>query len=450
MLSPSVIRRRLASDWMLYLLYPLAAVCLPWMVRDSGWFPGAEGLARAALWAGLAVAILSYSRWHSGSVWLLGLLFGLAYSVHLAADLTPPRYMVQGDVQRVYSWLGELIAERHYNPDLPLSYSATFVVERLSDFGYRVWRWGMAMQQGVTNSDNAVLQLSGGLLVWLLTWNLGYHLFRTRRGLAGLIPLGVVMLTSVSFTGVGTLQAQIYFGVSLVLWLWSRAGHMQLTWAERGTGVAPRWRRHLLGTGVPVAGLVFVVALAMPYKSYDRAVYYFWEHMGHRLQTFYQRMDRAFSGRNPLTMPKSGNDSSDELTSLEQHDIRSGVSASDRPILTVKTSDPAPEATGQGAPKRYWRERTYDQYTGYGWASSPVERAAFAADAIWKEVGYPRQVLTQTYTLLEDRQMALTVNEPVALDKRYNVLTRGAGDLAALSVQGFQLHGHLGGARRDG
>jgi len=429
------IRRRIASDWMIYLLFPLAAVCLPWMVRDSGWFPGAEALTRAALWAALAAFVLSYSRLSSNIVWLLGWLAGMLYSVQFAADLMPPSYMLERDWQRVSAWLNELVSERRPNPDLPLSYSATFIVERAHDLYQRVWGWVVALRQGIPNTDNTVLQLSGCLLIWLLVFSLGYHLLRTRRGLAGLAPLGVVILASVSFTGVGTLQAQIYFAASLILWLWSRAGHMQLTWSQRSTHVAPQWRRHLLSTGFPVAGLVFCIALAMPYRSYDRAVYYFWEHMGHRLQTFYQKMDRAFAGRNALTIPKSGDDASEEA-SLRPHDIRGGVSASDRPLFMVRTSDPAPDASGQGAPKRYWRERTYDQYTGIGWETSPVERATFDSGRIWKEVGYPRQLLNQTYTLFEDRQLALNVNEPVVVDHRYTVLSRGAGDLAALAVGG--------------
>jgi hypothetical protein len=433
-LSRSCVRGRLSSDWILYVLYPLAAVCLPWMVRASGWFPGAEGLARAALWAGLAALILSYSRWRSETIWLVGLLLGLAYSMDFGGDLAPPKHMLQGDLERIYHWVQELVVEHHYNTDLPLSFSATYIVDRNSDLAQRIWEWVVALQQGSANSDNAVLRLAGCLLVWLLTWNLGYHLFRSRRGLAGLAPLGITMLASVSFTGVGTTQAQIYFGLSLVIWLWSQAGRMQLNWATQGTGVEPHWRRHLLSTGFPVASLVFVVALAMPYKSYDRAVHYFWEHMGDRLQTFYQKMDRAFAGRNPLTAAPPEEGASEESASLGPHDIRGGVSASDQPILLVRTSDPAPDATGRGAPKRYWRERTYDIYTGYGWASSPLQAATFAADADWKEVGYRHQVLTQTFTRLTGQPMAVAVNEPIAADHPYSVLTRGAGDLAAMEI----------------
>jgi len=435
MLHLKIWRQRLYGDWLLYLLFPLGALCLPLSVRASGWFPGAEGLAKLALWAGLAAMLLAYSPWRSRVVWLIGLSLGLAFSMQFAADIAPPRYLLQGDIQRVYHWVRELVVERRYDPDLPLSYSATYLSERIYDLAQRVWQWVVAVQQGAVNADNAVLQLAGSLLIWLLTWNLGFHLFRTRHGLAGLVPLGIALLASVSFTGVGTRQAQAYLGASLLLWLWSQAGSMELIWAGQGTGVEPQWRRHLLASGIPLAGLVFVIALAMPYKSYDRAVYYFWDHMGHRIQTFYKKLDRAFAGRNPLTTPASERTLSNESAGLAPHDIRGGVSASDQPILLVRTSDPGPDTGGQSLSKRYWRERTYDQYTGYGWASSESQTATFGANAPWKEVGYPYDVLTQTFTLLVDRQMALAVNEPVALDDRYTIITRGAGDLAAISVE---------------
>ena len=55
----------------------------------------------------------------------------------------------------------------------------------------------------------------------------------------------------------------------------------------------------------------------------------------------------------------------------------------------------------------------------------------------WKQIEYASTVVTQTYTLLDPTlSLALAVNEPVAFDRDYTVLTRGEGDLVALNVTG--------------
>jgi len=85
--------------------------------------------------------------------------------------------------------------------------------------------------------------------------------------------------------------------------------------------------------------------------------------------------------------------------------------------------------------KYYWRERTYDTYTGSGWTNGPTEATPLAARTPWTASEGPRFALTQTYTMMRPSPYAYGVNEPTTLSIDYAALSRGPGDLVGLSVE---------------
>jgi hypothetical protein len=188
--------------------------------------------------------------------------------------------------------------------------------------------------------------------------------------------------------------------------------------------------------------VVFAVAILVPYTTYNDAVFYFWDHFGTKFQSFYKQLDRAFAGRNPVPKPTPSRGQG-----LGPHDVRSSGSLGQNAVLLVVTSDPVPlpeeeyaGLRGQGVveveiPRHYWRERTYDVYTGHGWDSSKRDTKPLAANRPWIDTAYPYTVLTQTFTALgPSPELAFAANEPVQLNAESRLLLRPNDDLAAFSV----------------
>jgi transglutaminase-like putative cysteine protease len=199
--------------------------------------------------------------------------------------------------------------------------------------------------------------------------------------------------------------------------------------------------------GGGAAVLILIVALLMPYVTYNDAVWFFWDRYGSTLKDFYDQLDRAFAGRNPVPEPTPGG------PGISGHSLRTTGTLSEDVVLIVETSDPAPpppeelemilDVEGATAdmfvPRHYWRQRTYDLYTGHGWESSQREDQVLPAGQTWRDPSFPHTVLTQTYRLVRtpagrSSVLGYGVNEPVRVESDYRVYTRGEGDLAAFSL----------------
>ncbi|MBC7235343.1 MAG: transglutaminase domain-containing protein [Chloroflexi bacterium] len=429
-------------DWALYGLVLCAVTLLPLELKLSAWVPGQIPWLWVALGACLLGLATAPSRWASLAAWLFSMVLGLGLGMMVVGDLLPPGQMVRGDLQRVWDWLWKLIVHRYQDPELPLSYGAAHFWWQSSALFERLATWFRIVRNGGTSADNSALLLSVWFAVWMLSWNAAFQLGRHRSTWASLVPLGIALLLCVGYTGLGIAYARIYLALVLIIAVWANAGRMYEQWVEAGVGVTRLLKRHIFITGLPLAGVILILALAIPYGDYEGTTEFLWDRLGAHLNALYEQWDRAFAGRNPVPNPNAYRISRNvgrsvvpvASASLDDHDIRGGVSTSEEIVFLVKTDDPAPQ-DGETAPKHYWRERTYDRYTGSGWSSSPTQLASFPGDAPWKEPGYPRLSLSQTFALQRSMSPVPAANEPVVVAENYAIRTRGDGDLAALYTQ---------------
>ena len=248
-----------------------------------------------------------------------------------------------------------------------------------------VTKWYTAVQAGQPTDDNTMLWLGVAFCVWVLTFNAAYEVFRHRRTFAGLVPLGVGVVANVSFTDIGMAYAQFYMAITLLTLVWSNVRRLETIWSKLGLDFSPEVRRDTLLAGSTLATVIVVIGLLVPYVTYNDAVWFFWNRFGPRFETFYKDLDKAFAGRNPVPTPTPGS----QGIGLGSHSLGGSPSLSSRQLFSVKVSDPSPlpdeemqimeqagVATSYLVPKRYWRERTYDVYTGHGWDSSERDSAA--------------------------------------------------------------------------
>jgi transglutaminase-like putative cysteine protease len=431
------IRRK--GDWLLYFLLLAAALCLPFGVSASGWVPDGGRLIYVTLVASLVASLVARSPLPEGLSWFLGVILGVEYAVQFAGGVLPSVGVFLDDGLHALGWLWNLAFWHILDPVWPFSATVTLAFSQGQVMFVHLSAWLATVQKGAPSSDNTALFLGASFVIWILTWNAAYELFRRRRTFAALIPLGIAVVTNVSFTDIGMVYVQVFLGATLLTLVWASMGQMERVWARLGLDFSPELRRDAAITGFSLSTLVLVVALLIPYTTYNDAIWFFWDRYGPRFESFYKKLDSAFAGRNPVPSPTPSK------RGLSPHAIRGGTDLTDKMVFMVTTSDPVPlreeelirigrAADDYYVTKHYWRERTYDQYTGHGWDSSERQATLLNKDAIWGEVIYPSTLLTQTFYLRATSDLAYAVNEPVKVDHEYRAFTRGPGDLAGFAV----------------
>jgi transglutaminase-like putative cysteine protease len=446
--SAALARRQGQFDWVLFLLLFIAVMCLPFGIRASGWVPEVDRLLMPPVWAFLFAILLARSTLPTWLAWVLGVAVGITNSVQYATGLLPRAGVLFRELFAAMGWLYEWVAYGTVPAAVPFAETATHIAAQAEASMTAVRSWMTAIEAGGMSEDVTVLWFLVSLAVWVLTWNATFEMRRNQRPLAALLPLGVALVSNSAITHVGLGEVQVFIGAMLLIIAYANMTRMHAIWERFGVDFSGELRRDSLFAGAGIATIALVLALATPYTTYNRAVYLFWDRFGPTLESFYDDLDRAFAGRNPVPDPPASASRGVALGILP-HDVGLGSDVSDRTVMLVTISDPPPPPLDQleemssaeaidprrFVARRYWRQRTYDVYNGSGWDTSERNTAELSPLADWIDTPFPHTVLTQTYTLLEVRgNIVFGVNEPVTVNTGYQVLYRGGDDLVALVV----------------
>jgi hypothetical protein len=425
--------------WLTIVLLVVAAGCLPLVIGEARWFPEANRLLVPTFLAILVGIELARSPLPGWMAWATGLGLSIEVALQVAGGILPPVGLLLGDAGQALGWLWQVIMQRTVAAPWPFARSIEHLITHSQQFVTNLLNWQTAVQLAQPTEDITALLLGTVSVVWLLVWNASYELFRGRRTFVAMLPLGVGVVLNVAFTDYGMRYVQVYLGVTLLMLVAANVERMQEMWGRLALDFSDELRQDALRVGGIISVVIIALALMMPYVTYGRAVWAFWERFGNKFETFYDELDKAFAGRNPVPEPTPGG------PGLAPHTLTTGATLGEDVVLLVEISDPPPMPeeelrlmgmdTDASVTKHYWRERTYDLYTSHGWDSSEGETADYAAGEQWKDADYPSTVLTQTYQIMGTTPAyAFAVNEPVLVDQEYRVLVRAEGDLAALSV----------------
>ena len=340
------------GNWFLYLLLLAAAMCLPGSIIAARWVPDPNRLIYAAFWGSLAGVLIAQTPLPGWLSMLVGTILGAEYSIQFAGNLLPNLNLVLGDTGRTFSWLWQLVVQRTLGPTPPFALSISHLVGQGQAMVGRLATWLQVVQSGGASEDNTALWLGVSFGVWILTFHAGYGLFRRQRTFAALLPLGVGIISNVAATAVGMAYVHVYLTVTLATLVWANAYGMERIWLRLGLDFSPELRRDALVAGSFASGLVLAVALLLPYTTYNRAVFFLWDKIGPMLEAFYDDLDRAFAGRNPVPEPTPSGRGREG--GLPAHTISFGTLPGTKVVLRVQTSDPAPprekswNCTGRG------------------------------------------------------------------------------------------------------
>ncbi len=438
------------SRWLLYSLLLVAAACLPLSITDSHWLPGAERLLYMVFWSMLAGIVLGRSRFPGWLMWVVGMAAGITYSVQFALRLLPSPGVFMGDLRDALGWAWQLLFQHQWSAPFPTMQAGVHIATEIRLAIAAVSDWLVAASTGVVSEDITVLWLLVSFTVWVVCWYAGYEMMRTQRALVALLPLGVAIVSNVAVTWVGAGYVHIFAALMLVILVYTNVNRLERIWERLGVDFSAELRRDTLLAGAGISVLVLTLALIMPYATYSRAVDFFWTNYGPALQRFYDRLDRAFAGREPIPEPPKAFE--EQMTQgFLPHEVGLSGDLPESLVMLVQVSDPPPPAPdvidqisiAEGldprrlVERRYWRQRTYDVYTGQGWDTSERNIEEVPGLEPWREPpDYPHTVVTQTYTLLRPRSnVVFGVNAPTTVDLDYRVLYRGEDDMVAFSVE---------------
>ena len=442
--------RSVPRDAVLALLALGAALWLPVVMAASGWLPGGPaGLYRLATLAWVTALALAVARRSDNASRLTAVTLGLLAGAHYAGRVLPSPALVGDDIERLASWAWRLVVEEGPAPEFPLSYSAGHLYWQTRGLLERLGLWAYNLRQGIPDTDNTALLLATAVGVWVLAFNATHELVARQRAFAGLLPVALAVGANVYLGRMSDAYVYAYLGVLVVALVWANVSHMEQRWARAGLSPRRGFRLTSLGVGIALGALALVAALSMPNATYAWTFHTFWREHGARIESFYRRIDDAFAGRNPIARRAEAQAEvvtvnvievpvtpTAALATLPGHTVGAGVDLGDEPLMWVTLDRGLGDASGAIAAspaKFYWRERTYDTYTGRGWTNGSTEATSLPAQTPWSAMEGPRLMLAQTYTLLRPSAYAFGVNEPVSLDADSVLLTRGPGDLVALS-----------------
>lgn len=418
-----------------------ACLSLPWILQILRWAPVEARSFGVTLGAFAVGLVLGHARVPRVIAWFLAVALGAELAVQISGQILPPFTLLAQETPAAARWVWQLLTERQLPASIPFSASWQHVASRATDWYARLYYWFADVTAGRGSEDTTILVAGVALATWLLVFHAAFEMFHSRRTMVALAPLGLAVVMNTSFAHMGMNAVYLFVGAALLALLWNSAARMEMLWERANVDFSPELRDDVLTVGVALSAVIFVIALIFPYVTFDRAVWFFWDNVSSRLEPFYHSLDEAFAGRNPIPTPTPV-----PVAALAPHELLGGQALSSQAVMLVDTSDPSPPtpeelmidpaiAATRSYPRRYWRQRNYDIYTGSGWDLSERNVTSIQADRAWREVLQPHELVTQTYQLLAPQgALAFGVAEPISASVRYEIITRGDDDLVAFAV----------------
>jgi transglutaminase-like putative cysteine protease len=437
-------RLRPREGWPPFLLVLIAVLCLPAALFVDGGESGVTGLILLTVLAVLGGLRLARSRLASRQTAILAGLLGIGLAILVVGRLLPPPSLIADEIGYTAGWL-QRWRQGTLGWPLPLASIASFVWQQLNALATRLWWWAQIAAGGGQTQSRIVLQLLSAFLVWCSALFATWQIYRQRAALLGLLPGGMVTAILAFFQGgmaLFYLAIYVFCTLSLVA-----ICHL---WTNRD-----RWEKHAidhpgdLGTELtlslmPLLTLVLAAAALLPVvhvhpvrEAFWRAMETPWSRVEAFAEQFFGPIDSGYHGG-----VTAGSGTSGGLP--RSHLLGGGPELAETIVLYVRTSDPPPptpppEGSGEPSPaypRRYWRNETYDVYTGHGWTNSPLESRSVPPSSFLVPDPPPgADLVQQVQRVAQDQPLIIAVNMPYRIDSQVQAWWRAPGDLAYLSSE---------------
>ena len=256
----------------------------------------------------------------------------------------------------------------------------------------RLWEWLLSFVKGQPTTDSAAAGLALGMFLWLTGIWAGWQFRRNHFALRALMPGGVMLALALDYTREDTDLLILYLVISLVLIVLANYSDVLAGWIQRSIDYAESIAFDSAMLAIPVIIVLVGTATLSPSLS--------WQDLVDRFRENNRRHDgRGAEHPEQDLQPNVANNDEYRSGGLPRMLlINTPPEQLQNVVMTVSIVEAPADIK-----RYYWRARTYDIYTGIGWASRPASETALAAGTPLLEPAPPFQVLHQRIALAPDR-----------------------------------------------
>jgi transglutaminase-like putative cysteine protease len=408
----------------------------------------AIGLATSGLLAGWLLARSPLSAWRSG---VLGFSFGLALLVvhlgHLEANLFG--LLQQSNVLLLSFFQGpggrSLFLENLQNTGVTLGN----ILEKLAVLFDRLVVYFTALSSGNPAFDPIASLILWGIALWMASFWAAWMIRREGKPLLALLPGGVLLSASLSYSRGDPTILLLYLAAALLLILLSEHQALQQGWDAKKTDYSEELGIDIAMLAVPLVAIILAAASFSPNIS-PRRINQLVQEVIRQPQSQIRELSESLGLQGPpANLDRLENQRSPGMP--RQHLIGSGPELSERVVMEVRTleigelkdNDDLPDEPA--ARLNYWRWLTYDTYTGSGWSTGRPEIVSYRAGELARPSGdagpvsaLPNQLpLTQEIEVLRPAEGALyAVGTVVTTDTNYQLAWRPFSESAGVDIFG--------------
>ena len=434
------------DGWVPFLLTLAALLCQPAALSTGGNGAEVANLIALVLLALLFGLRLARSRISAKGAAIFGGVLGLALVVLAVGRILPPLSVLWTEVGYAFGWIQDWLQGEIASPP-PFSTALAFSWQRASALGTRLWWWGQAVVGDAQTQDPILVQLLVAYLVWATSLFATWQVYRRHSALPGLAPAGIIITPAAFFRGN---MAFFYLAIYLFCTLWlvaiCRLWNHTERWDQQGTDYPEDLGTELTISYGPLLVTILVLASLFPviyphrlHRAFWAIAEEPWERVVAGAERFVGPIDDGYPGS-----PGYGPGEGGELPSA--HLLTGAPDLGDTPVLYVHTNDPPPprqeperpDKPLPNYPRRYWRSRTFDTYTGQGWVNSPLESQTLSPNQTLP-VMQPASIesasdLYQQFQRLPPGEMLIyAANTPHLSDSSLQAWERSPGDVAFLT-----------------
>ncbi|KPK92529.1 MAG: hypothetical protein AMJ88_10765 [Anaerolineae bacterium SM23_ 63] len=300
----------------------------------------------------------------------------------------------------------------------------------------RLRDWTLALVNGESIFDPVSTAVVWSLAIWIVAVWAGWIVRRRQKPLLALIPAGVLIGTTLAFTGSRTTSLFWLLGTMLPMLAIVNHEIRQRQWRKIGFQFSPTLSQNIAVWSILLSMVVVVIAALTQSLSIKGIVDF-----TRRLRSYEttQREQVAESlGMELQQANQSGQIRSQSNASVPglnwQHLISLSPKLSDQEVMAIRISPPV----GSGEDKEgdmvgtsiYLRRMTYDRYTTRGWKTGNTEAEEYEAGEQVSQIDLPshRLVKQELVFIAEPSQAVYAIGTLVTTDQDFTVEWRSADD----------------------
>lgn len=393
----------------------------------------------SSLWMGLflglvlgwGLAIFQAPAWSSASIiTFLGVSYGLVYAGGLGRKISilltelifvirPTNLVDQGPVDALTQ-----LAQ----PWTEFFNSIGVILERL-------YTWLIALVMAEPTFDPVAVAVTWIVVVWLVAAWAGWVAIAYRNALLAVLPVILLSVGTLSYGQRVSIPLYLMLGLTLLILATVQHDRREQEWDEIGTAYPPRKGRQVGNTAIIISVVIVLLAAIVSSISIPRI-----------LEWVSARGDPV-ARQNGGLAESLGIVADVTITPDAFGDVRnpglprdkligSGPELSKRIVMTVAIEDYLPIFNGQHPQPLYWRNLTYDSYTGHGWRTSDTTQHQYPANQLLLTEQTPQHISVEQIMRFVDGETknVYAAGEPVAVNQPSDVAWRSPGDLFGILI----------------